>query len=460
MPTADIMNFMRNFDRRLLFAFSVLTIMAGLVWFSAHKNFPVIQTVLSNNIFGNIQLARPWIMYRELVVVFVDTRTFPADGLAHRIAQSGAAVAIVDTDRALQALAGGGNHCLNADRVMEPMGILSNWARASKDKRSILAGIGDGGLLPFLSAGTKSGGASRNLSVGFSAKLPDGYGPCAPLTSTMMAGHRVLASSPALNGKWLAVWTDQPEDATAVFVRGVSGAKTAIAPYDTPLDTVAVTEIQKMIAEENRTNPLPVVEVPAAHPNETVTLFYSGDGGWRDLDRDVAGQMADLGYPVVGVDTLRYFWSRKTPEEAASDLAAAMAYYRKTWGAKAFVLAGYSFGADILPAVYNRLPEPDRETVALLVLLALSRTADFEIHVSGWMGKSSSGFPILPELNRIQGNKILCITGQEEKADSVCADLSLPGARLIELPGGHHFDQDYPKLASRIIEIYRQIGLK
>ena len=66
----------------------------------------------------------------------------------------------------------------------------------------------------------------------------------------------------------------------------------------------------------------------------------------------------------------------------------------------------------------------------------------------------------MPELSRIQGNKILCITGQEEKADSVCADLSIPGARLMELPGGHHFDRDYPKLAMRIIEIYRQIGLK
>ena len=100
---------------------------------------------------------------------------------------------------------------------------------------------------------------------------------------------------------------------------------------------------------------MPVVEVPATNPNETVTLFYSGDGGWRDLDRAVAGQMADLGYPVVGVDTLRYFWSGKTPEKAASDLAATMAYYRIAWKAKTFVLAGYSFGADILPAVYNRL---------------------------------------------------------------------------------------------------------
>jgi type IV secretory pathway VirJ component len=223
-----------------------------------------------------------------------------------------------------------------------------------------------------------------------------------------------------------------------------------------------VTEIQKMMVEEKRTAAisLPVVEIPATKPNDAVTLFYSGDGGWRDLDRAVAGQMADLGYPVVGVDSLRYFWSRKTPEEAANDLAVAMTYYRKAWGAKIFVLAGYSFGADILPAVYNRLPDPDRENVALLVLLALSRTADFEIHVSGWLGKNSSGVPILPELDRIPGNKILCITGRQEMADSVCSVLSTPDVKLMELPGGHHFDQDYPNLAKRIIDMYRQIGLK
>jgi type IV secretory pathway VirJ component len=456
------MNFMQNFTQRLLFAFSMLAVVAGLVWFADHNNFPVLHTVLSDKNYGNILAARPLFTYQELVVVFADTKAFHAHDLAHRIAQSGAAVAIIDTACAMQALASGENHCLNADRVMEPMEILSSWAHASKDKRSILVGIGDGGLLPFLSAGTKSGGASSNLSVAFSAKLPDGTWICPPLSSVPIEGHRELASPPALNGKWLAVWTDQPKDSTAVFVRGLSGAKTAIAPYDTPLDTVTVKEIQKMMAEEKRTPscPLPVVEVSATNPNEIVTLFYSGDGGWRDLDRAVAGQMAELGYSVVGVDTLRYFWSSKTPEEAASDLAATMAYYRSAWMAKTFVLAGYSFGADILPAVYNRLSEPDRENVALLVLLAMGKTADFEIHVSGWVGKNSSGLPILPELSCIQGNKILCIIGQEEKADSVCTALSIPGVRLIELPGGHHFDQDYPKLAKRIIETYRQVGLK
>jgi type IV secretory pathway VirJ component len=59
-----------------------------------------------------------------------------------------------------------------------------------------------------------------------------------------------------------------------------------------------------------------VVEVPAGQATDTVTLFLSGDGGWRDLDRDVAGEMAKLGYPVVGIDTLRYYWQHKTRSKA------------------------------------------------------------------------------------------------------------------------------------------------
>jgi type IV secretory pathway VirJ component len=456
------MRLTKIFAEKPLLAFSISAVVISLIFFAAHKNFPIIQEVLPNAVYGNITLARPLITHRAMVVVFVDTKKYPAENLAYRIAQAGATVAIFDTDHVLQVFSEGENHCLDPERVMASKDILATWAHASKDERSILAGIGSGSLLPFLSAGTKSDGGSRNLSVGFSAQLPDGINVCPPWTSAMTQGKQVLTSSPPLQGKWLSVWTDQPENTTAVFVRGLSGAKTAIEPYDTPLDIVAVHELQKILTEKvsAQTNPFPVVEVPAKSPNETVTLFYSGDGGWRDLDRDVAGEMAARGYPVVGVDTLRAFWSSKTPEESADDLTALMTTYRTTWKAKNFVLAGYSFGADILPAVYNRLSEPDRKSVALIVLLALGKTADFEIHVSGWIGKSNDGLPILPELNQIQGNKILCIYGKEEMADSACTELSTSGATLMELPGGHHFDQNYPKLALQIIDIYHQVGLK
>ena len=457
----NTMKFKHNFIGRLTVGLVIAAMLVGLVLFAAHKNFPIVRDVLLDRAYGNIAVARPLITSRDLVVVFADTQKFPAEGLAKRIAQTGAAVAVVDTPRAMQALVGSDNRCLKADRIMEPIGILANWAHTSKEKRSIVAGIEGGALLPFLSALTTSGGASKNLSVGFSVNIPAGVELCPPLTSAQKQGQSLLTSASPLQGKWLAVWTDQPETETAVFVRSIVGAQTAIEPYDTPLDTVTVNEIKKIQSEENHTGAtsFPVVEVPAKNPNETVTLFYSGDGGWRDLDRAVAGLMAERGYPVVGVDTLRAFWSSKTPEQSATELAAIMAYYRTTWKAKKFVLAGFSFGADIMPAVYNRLSETDRDSVALLVLLALGKNADFEIHVSGWISKSSDGLPILPELQRIAGKKIFCIYGQEEKADSACAALSTPGARLLELPGGHHFDQDYSKLTTRILDIYRQAGL-
>lgn len=203
---------------------------------------------------------------------------------------------------------------------------------------------------------------------------------------------------------------------------------------------------------------LPVVEIPAT-ANDTVTIFYSGDGGWRDLDRTVGQAMAKEGYPVVGIDSLRGFWKAKTPEQATTDLAKALNYYRHHWGAKKFVLAGYSFGADILPPIYNRLSRQDQDSIALLVLLAFSQDADFEIHLAGFLGKKSKSLPLAPEVARLPAGKIYCVYGQEEKAESGCNDLAGTEAEILELPGGHHFDEDYVKLTRLILDKYRRAGL-
>jgi len=204
---------------------------------------------------------------------------------------------------------------------------------------------------------------------------------------------------------------------------------------------------------------MPIIEVAASHPNPTLTLFYSGDGGWRDLDRAVAQEMAKSGFPVAGIDVLRYFWEHKTPEQAASDLSATMAYYRKTRGTQSFVLAGYSFGADVLPALFNRLPLTDRNDVKLLVLLAVADQANFEIHVSGWLGEHSGEQALAPELAQINTTKIMCVYGKDEQEHRGCKGLENSNAELLELPGGHHFDEDYPKLAQRIIAAYHRHAL-
>lgn len=429
-------------------------------WLFFHKNTLIWHKVLHTGGFDTVSIAYPLLGARKQAMVFVDTKKYPPVKLAEQIARLGAEAAIVDTDQAFKGLSIGGQQCLDTAQVVASVTALAQEVGLSAPQDLIVAGIGDGALLPFLRADAPSGQNSTNLSVDFSANLPDSLNVCPPVSTSTNEKQYTLTSAPGLVGTWQSVWSDQPASETAVFVKGLKEVKTSIAQYDTAKDAILVGELQKLIDPSGSPAvPLAVVEVPAATASDTVTIFYSGDGGWRDLDRIIAEEMAKLGYPVVGVDTLRSFWTRKTPEQATDDLVKTMDYYRKAWGAKSFVLAGYSFGAEILPPMYNRLPAGAKESVRLLVLLAISREIDFEIQVSGWLGQNTGELPMAPELLRLPKNKVLCMYGEKEKDDSACTDMAQTEAELLELPGGHHFDHDYPKLTRLILERYTKAGI-
>ncbi|MEB0045777.1 MULTISPECIES: virulence factor family protein [unclassified Pseudomonas] len=265
----------------------------------------------------------------------------------------------------------------------------------------------------------------------------------------------LLLPKKAAHGHWLVAWNDNPDDTSAGFVRDQPNAETSISDYDINLPQVLNNELRKILVGTDKGNgglQIPVVEVPAGQAKDTVTLFLSGDGGWRDLDRDVAGEMAKIGYPVVGIDTLRYYWQHKSPEQSALDLAELMQHYRQKWGTKRFVLTGYSFGADVLPAIYNRLAESEQQRVDAIILLAFARTGSFEIEVEGWLGNAGKEAATGPEMAKLPPEKVVCIYGQEEVDESGCTDKTAVG-EAIKLPGGHHFDENYPALAKRLVEI-------
>jgi type IV secretory pathway VirJ component len=181
-------------------------------------------------------------------------------------------------------------------------------------------------------------------------------------------------------------------------------------------------------------------------------VIWSGDGGWRDLDKTLGEILAQRGVPVVGVDCLRYFWQARRPEEVAADLARIIDSATATWSTPKVVLIGYSFGADILPFAYNRLPERVRGSVVQLSLLGLEAHAPFEIEVTGWLGHVDQEAPsVLPELQRLDPARVQCVYGEEDEG-SVCPAPELARAEIIETPGGHHFDADYAALAERILQ--------
>jgi len=51
-------------------------------------------------------------------------------------------------------------------------------------------------------------------------------------------------------------------------------------------------------------------------------IILSGDGGWVSIDRDLSTAFAQRGIPVVGWDSLKYFWTARTPMKAAAILDA------------------------------------------------------------------------------------------------------------------------------------------
>jgi type IV secretory pathway VirJ component len=197
---------------------------------------------------------------------------------------------------------------------------------------------------------------------------------------------------------------------------------------------------------------LPLIEVPATRGNsDTLVVFVSGDGGWASIDKSMSRVLADHGMPVVGLNALQYFWKKRTPDEASHDLQRILETYLPKWKKDRVLFVGYSRGADVLPAMINRLPQHLQSRTRMIALLGASPKVEFEFHVGDWMRTSSkSGSLVKPEVDKLLSNNIICIYGEDDK-DSLCPALKGPRISTLMLKGAHHFDGGYDKLATIIL---------
>ena len=196
---------------------------------------------------------------------------------------------------------------------------------------------------------------------------------------------------------------------------------------------------------------LPLVLLPRIESSDTLAIIVSGDGGWASLDKQIAEAIYQQGISVIGLNSLQYFWGHKDPEIAGKDLARLFDYYSQQWNIQHFILVGYSQGADVLPFMINRLPAGQKKQIERIALLGLEEHVDFEVHVSNWLSSADSGqYAVVPETNKLGNLPVLCIHGDEE-TDTACDKLKAPGARAIEMKGGHHFGGRYSQLARLIL---------
>jgi type IV secretory pathway VirJ component len=206
---------------------------------------------------------------------------------------------------------------------------------------------------------------------------------------------------------------------------------------------------------------LPLVEVSRHSGQGVLAVVYSGDGGWRDIDKTLGEELARHDLAVLGVDVLRYFWKKRSPEQVGADLERMLNHYLEAWNLRRVMLVGYSFGADILPFAYNRLSAENRGHIIQISLLSPSLTTDFEVHVGGWLGlgPGPDARSIVPEYQRIPTTLLQCYYGREEAAESLCVAPPHGAAENFPLQGGHHFDGDYVRLGQKLLEgLQRRMG--
>lgn len=200
--------------------------------------------------------------------------------------------------------------------------------------------------------------------------------------------------------------------------RGVTIPPEGLSEIKAAVQAIAGSQDQKAASATNRLGDLPLVELSCPSGDGTwLAVIVSGDGGWAGIDSDIGEVLVTKGIPVVGLDSLKYFWTSRTPNGASLDLYRIIDHYRNDLNKRDILLIGYSRGADVLPFMVNRLPEETRSQVRLLALLGLSHAVSFEFHLSDWISgtSSASDLPILPEIVNLKGMKILCFCGDSEE---------------------------------------------
>jgi type IV secretory pathway VirJ component len=397
--------------------------------------------------------------------------------MAERLRDLGALVVGIDTRAVVRTLEA-------SKRCAYPAGALEELSRAVQVhrklpayRRPILVGYSSGATLAYaaLAAAPRETFAGA-ISLGFCPGLEIRNPPCRQrglaFTKTVGGIGYDLAPFAGLAVPWMVLQGDVDQvcdpAATRAFVAATGSARLFALPKVGHGFSVARNWDDQYVAayraiagahppETARTasaaglEDLALVEVPAAGPaGDAFAIVATGDGGWADIDESIAAGLAARGVPVVGWSSLRYYWAPRTPEGAAADLARIVDHYAQDWNKRRVLLVGYSFGADVLPFLVNRLPPPVRGRVAGVTLLGLSDTAAFEFHVTGWLGGGQDPrHPTAPEVAAMTV-PVTCVHGADEE-DSACRSLKDPPVRVVAVGHGHHFDGLYGRLVDLIL---------
>ncbi len=430
-------------------------------------------TPVNYGLFGNVHIAAPQGEPRRTIIFISDSSGWDmrAEAMATALSADGALVFGIDYPAYLREMLSIRNDSCHfpSAHIQE----MSDWMQRHEKVKNftypLLLGDGAGAAFAYaVDAQAPKGTFTALITLGwdFSQRFPKPLckGDAGEVSTADGNGKFRLAPVAALPNRWLplpfAAGAHRNGTAAALdtLLKKILPPKSRTPATDGTAELVqdlawltAPTTVAKPLPSD--VADLPLVEVAAQGEfAQRIAVILTGDGGWAGLDIAVADQLTRRGIAVVGLNTLKFFWQTRTPDQAADALTRIIGHYGAEHPLADFVVIGYSFGASLAPVVVNRVPDAARARIAAQVLISPDADAVFEIHVGDWFGSThhEGALPLVPEIAST-AVPVICVHGADEDVGSFCPSLAgKPNVKEVVLPGAHHYDGDYDALGASI----------
>jgi type IV secretory pathway VirJ component len=183
-------------------------------------------------------------------------------------------------------------------------------------------------------------------------------------------------------------------------------------------------------------------------------IYFSGDGGFNAFSNALCDDFSKNGYNVIALNSKSYFWKKKTSQQTAAFIEPYIQKYFKERRQQSVALIGYSFGADVMPFVYNSLPQAIQKITNKIILLAPSPTTDFEVHMLDMAGSSTTyNMDVAAEINKIQSASVYIINSN--KSDFPVNKVKIKNAYTTIINSSFHFDKN---LQALLPSVYKSLN--
>jgi type IV secretory pathway VirJ component len=176
--------------------------------------------------------------------------------------------------------------------------------------------------------------------------------------------------------------------------------------------------------------------------DKPLVFFFTGDSGKSHFDEKLTDSLCAINIPMICINSYKFFRKRKTPQQTLDSILPIIEKNLQMYNRQKFIFAGYSFGSEVVPFLYNLMSDDWKEKVESIVLLSPSYNSDFKIHFSDQLGLNCRkwSYDVLREIMKIDDKKIIVFWGKDEKKFEK-KEFTKHNITVYHLRGGHrHID--------------------